>query len=294
MQKNNPWIGVGTSGEWISVSEALYDSGLAFNVNQEDCYTREGHIIPGLAVNRKSYDGTILGYTSNRYGVIQNYEAFSMLNPFIKAGGRIIQAGQTANGMMFMVLKLNMLTILGDDYELYVFVTNSFNRAYPCSLIMTPMRIICQNMYRNIVKDTIFTVRHNGLANNRIVSASDAIDVSLTYANSFEDRVQSLYDSNTDEAYTTKFVEKLFPYKDQSIMTERMKLDIDTQRELFISQCYNAEDNLKYHGTKLGLINAYYDWVTHASPQRMTMNFDSRRLAGLISGEAIDKKLLNL
>ena len=294
MQKNNPWIGVGTSGEWISVSEALYDSGLAFNVNQEDCYTREGHIIPGLAVNRKSYDGTILGYTSNRYGVIQNYEAFSMLNPFIKDGGRIIQAGQTANGMMFMVLKLNMINVLGDDYELYVFVTNSFNRAYPCSLIITPMRIICQNMYRNIVKDTIFTVRHNGLANNRITSASDAIDVSLTYANSFKERVKSLYDIEADAVYTSKFVEKLFPYKEQTVMTERMKLDIDAQRELFISQYFNAEDNLKYHGTKLGLINAYYDWVTHASPQRMTMNFDSRRLAGLISGEAIDKKLINL
>ena len=294
MQKNNPWIGVGTSGEWISVSEALYDSGLAFNVNQEDCYTHEGYVVPGLAVNRRADDGIILGYTSSRYGVIQNHEAFSMLNPFIKAGGRIIQAGQTANGMMFMVLKLDMITVLGDDYELYVFVTNSFNRAYPCSLIMTPMRIICQNMYRNIIKDTIFTARHNGLANNRIETVIDVLHASINYANSFEDRLEASYNSKADEAYTSKFVEKLFPYKDQSIMTERMKLDIDTQRELFISEYFNAEDNLKYHGTKLGLINAYYDWITHASPQRMTINFDSRRLAGLISGEAIDKKLLNL
>ena len=294
MQKNNPWIGVGTSGEWISVSEALYDSGLAFNVNQEDCYTHEGYIIPGLSVNRKADDGVILGYTSNKYGVIQNHEAFSMMEPFIKAGGRIIQAGQTVNGMMFMVLKLDMITVLGDDYELYVFVTNSFNRAYPCSLIMTPMRIICQNMYRNIIKDTIFTARHNGLANNRIETVIDVLHASINYTNSFEDRLEASYKSKANDAYTTKFIEKLFPYKDQNLMTERMKLDIDTQRELFISQYFNAEDNLKYHGTKLGLINAYYDWVTHASPQRMTMNFDSRRLAGLISGEAIDKKLLNM
>ena len=132
MQKNNPWIGVGTSGEWISVSEALYDSGLAFKVEQEDCYTHEGYIIPGLAVNRRADDGVILGYTSNRYGVIQNHEAFSMMEPFIKAGGRIIQAGQTTNGMMFMVLKLDMITVLGDDYELYVFITNSFNNQFPC------------------------------------------------------------------------------------------------------------------------------------------------------------------
>ena len=62
----------------------------------------------------------------------------------------------------------------------------------------------------------------------------------------------------------------------------------------FLQEYLPCEDNLKYHGTKLSLINAYYDWVTHASPQRITMNFDSRRLAGLISGEAIDKKLLNL
>ena len=294
MQKNNPWIGVGTSGEWISVSEALYDSGLAFNVNQEDCYTHEGYIIPGLSVNRKADDGVILGYTSNKYGVIQNHEAFSMMEPFIKAGGRIIQAGQTVNGMMFMVLKLDMITVLGDDYELYVFVTNSFNRAYPCSLIMTPMRIICQNMYRNIIKDTIFTARHNGLANNRIETVIDVLHASINYTNSFEDRLEASYKSKANDAYTTKFIEKLFPYKDQNLMTERMKLDIDTQRELFISQYFNTEDNLKYHGTKLGLINAYYDWVTHASPQRMTMNFDSRRLAGLISGEAIDKKLLNM
>ena len=294
MQKNNPWIGVGTSGEWISVSEALYDSGLAFNVNQEDCYTHEGYIIPGLSVNRKADDGVILGYTSSRYGVIQNHEAFSMMNPFIKAGGRIIQAGQTANGMMFMVLKLDIITVLGDDYELYVFVTNSFNRAYPCSLIMTPVRIICQNMYRNIVKDTIFTARHSGLANNHIETVIDVLHTSINYANSFEDRLGASYNSKADDAYTNKFIEKLFPYKDKNLMTERMKLDIDAQRELFISEYYNAEDNLKYHGTKLGLINAYYDWVTHASPQRMTMNFDSRRLAGLISGEAIDKKLLNL
>ena len=55
---------------------------------------------------------------------------------------------------------------------------------------------------------------------------------------------------------------------------------------------YHAPDNWSYEGTRLGIVNAYYDWITHAEPSRMGSNWYDSNLDKLMTGQKVNAKLL--
>jgi hypothetical protein len=294
-----PWVGTGTSGSWDNVSEALYYGGLDYAVTQSDAYDRYGNKLPGLIVNHNANTGEIMGITSDQYGVVQNASAFSLLDPFCLAGGIIEHAGMTINGMCFMVMRVPSMAFgfHGDDFELYVCAMNSFNTKFPLAIIITPVRVYCQNMFRKLMKrgDTVLMIKHGRFAADRIMSASKASSLLLDYKDDFTSEMESDYYKPSIGVYD--FVEEmmpLVPVDSKHPRAEKSNEKIKERRRYFVDQYYYAPDNKKYEGTKLGLINAYYDWITHHVPMRATANFSDIRLSNMISGSAVDRKLIEL
>jgi len=292
-----PWIGAGHSGEWTSVEEALYEGELDYKVRQSACYDMYGNVLPGLCVNHNTTTGEILGVTSDQYGVVQNAEAFSLLDPFCKAGGVIEHAGMTAGGMCFMVMRISSMSLCfdGDDFELYVCAMNSFNTKFPLAVIITPVRVVCQNMFRKLMKkgDTVLMIKHGRFANDRILSASKASSLLLDYREEFE---RALFVSaNAPGADVEEFVELMLPLVPETPERPRAKFSnerIRAQRQDFIDNYYFAPDNEYYEGTRLGILNAYYDWITHHVPARSSENFEDIRFGNLMNGTAVSNKLL--
>lgn len=295
-----PWIGVGTSGSWDNVDEALYDSGLNYMVEQVDAWDDKGNHIPGILANRREDTGEILGVTSDQYGVVNNDRAFSLLDPFCKSGGVIEHAGMTVTGMCFMVMRVPSAAfsfIDGDGFELYVCAMNSFNTKFPLALIITPIRIVCQNMFRKLMKrgDTALLIKHGRFAEDRILSASAASSLLLDYRSDFEDMLMVDYTNPRDASEVDEFVERMLPLVPVTPERPRAKFTnerIMAQREEFIQDYYYAPDNEKYEGTKLGILNAYYDWITHHVPTRASSNFVDMRLGRLLNGESAKRKLI--
>ena len=294
-----PWIGVGISGEWDNTSEPLYESELNFTVRQSAAYDRYGNELPGVMVNHNETTGEILGVTSDQYGVVQNRDAFSLLDPFCCAGGVIEHVGMTVNGMCFMIMRIPGMAFgfEGDDFELYVCAMNSFNGKFPLAIIITPIRVYCQNMFRKLMKkgDTVLMIKHGRFAKERMLSASAASSLLLDYRMDFESTLLTNSMLHRTASKLDEFVERMMPL----VPTERPRAQlsndrIEAQRADFIKNYYHAPDNEKYEGTRLGILNAYYDWITHHIPSRASENFNDVRLGNMMNGTAVSRKLIEV
>lgn len=300
-----PWVGIGVSGQWTDFRHALHDAQLDFEVEAKDAKvevdlspshwltTVRYDTVPGVQVNMVKDSDKILGCVSNQYGIVQNEQAFSMLEPFTQAGGIITNAGMTEQGLVFMVLRMRREVINGEDWNFDVMCTNSFNGSFPCALMMVPTRIICQNMYRKLMggnSDSLLHIRHGRMAPDRLDAAAKVTGNVLNYVSTFGAtlgmaRNKPLSASTIEAA----LVPMLFPYpKPGGDRYETSKDRVDKLREEFMVRYYDAHDNRRYHGTGLGFINAYYDYLSHRDPGKcMPGSWQDRRLSGLVSGNDV-------
>lgn len=306
-----PWVGIGVKGQWTDYREALADSQLGFTVEARDAKVEifdpygtgfgqsivTYETVPGVQVNLQQGTNRILGCVSSQYGIIQNEDAFQLLEPFTDAGGVITNAGMTEQGLCFMVLRMRQANILGDDWDFDVMCTNSFNGKFPCALIMVPTRIICQNMYRSLMgkHDGLLHIRHGSLAPNRLKAAQSATAKVLTFQASFESTLgaanSKLLPVSTIES---TLLPMLFPYPKAGTPREVTSRErADQLRQEFMDVYYAAPDNVKYHGKSLGFINAYYDYLSHRNPTKcMPGNWADRRLSGLVSGNDVKRSVI--
>lgn len=296
-----PWLGIGVQGQWDNSIDALNAADMNFDVRQERLFWQhdDGGIIYNEVApmfgNVRNTDDKLLGCVTPQYQIIQNRDAFSLIDPFIQGNnGLITNAGMTEDGLAFMVARVQMeRTIGGEPYEINLMVTNSFNTKYPCQIIMVPIRIYCQNMYRKLVNDRIFLAKHTTTANNRLMAIANG--------NVVEKRVLTF--SSVVESYQGKYMSKqqleaavamLFPYpKEQGPRELTYKAKADEQRQLFIDRYFDAPDNRVHQDTGFGFVNAYFDYLSHRSAMRETsMAWADRRLSGLVSGLDVNQSVI--
>lgn len=294
-----PWIGVGKAGAWDNVSHALHDAGLDYTVEQTEAWDDRSQRVPNILVNRRMDTHEIVGVTSDRYGVVQNRDAFGMLDPFLSAGGIITSAGQTVGGMVFMVMEVSSYAFgyKGDEFSLYVCCMNSFNTRYPLALFVTPIRVICQNMFRKLLgnSDTVVSIKHGRFAPDRVLSVTRANEFLTDYQGNLINALTDCEHSYVNQSDVDGFVERMFPFVPVTLANPRAAQTngrIALMRNDFIEDYYHAPDNWSYEGTKLGLVNAYYDWITHATPSKMGNFYWDGNLDKLMTGQKVDVKLL--
>lgn len=299
----SPWLGCGASGMWTDYQDAMIAGDLDFIADNDEAYwmkpigggVYDPERIPSVHVNFRTDTNEVLGIVSDQYGVVQNDEAFSLVQPFVDAGGIITNAGHTEQGLMFMVLHLDDKQFLGDNYSFDIMCTNSFNGKFPLGLMMTPLRIYCQNLYRKLKKnDSILMLRHGSNISDRILKASEAVALVDGYADTFGRQLETAAGITKSENQINALIAMLFPYpKEDAKRYVTSKQRIDDMREGFYYRYYMAPDNDNYRGSALGFLNAYYDFLSHGESMRnMPGNLDDRRLSNLVSGMSVDTKLI--
>lgn len=300
-----PWIGIGVSGHWTDYREALHDAQLDFEVEAKDAKVEVdipawsgGSImrydtVPGVQVNMVKDSDKILGCVSKQYGIVQNEQAFKLLEPFTQLGGVITNAGMTEQGLVFMVLRMRREMMQGDEWDFDVMCTNSFNGNFPCALMMVPTRIICQNMYRKLMggsSDSLLHVRHCSMSERRLEAAGKVTGNVMSYITAFGLALSQAANKHlTMRRVERDILPMLFPYPkpggDKYVMSKER---VDRMRQDFMDRYYDAPDNAKFHGTGLGFINAYYDYLSHGDPGKcMPGSWADRRFSNIVSGSNI-------
>ena len=304
-----PWIGVGESGEWSSVADAMDACGLNFHVTDKDLQfswdDEQGdgsaltyyNTVPGYKATVRTDTHDPLGVVSNTYRIVQNEDIFSMLDPFVKMGGTITHGGMTAQGLCFMIVTMENANVAEDDYTINVMATNSFNGAFPATLICSPVRIICQNMYRQLMNnsDSVASFRHSLNVGGRLETLKSAYDMFTGYKDLFAHDVERL--KSLPAAHTIdEFVELMFPYtnnNEESARYQSSKDRVDERRAFYVNHYYNSPTNSD-HGTCFALVNAYYDYMSHDVPVRKTdEEYRDARLSKIVGGKMVSPKLMN-
>ncbi len=295
-----PWLGIGVQGQWDNSIEALQAADLNFDVRQEKLYWMRDdngivyNEVAPMFGNIRNTDDKLLGCVTPQYRVIQNRDVFSLIDPFLGTGGVITNVGMTEDGLCFMVARMRVETIGKEPYEINLMLTNSFNTKYPCQIIMTPIRIYCQNMYRKLVNDRIFLAKHTTTANERLVQIAQGNAVEKKVL-AFGNIIETYQGKHMSTRQLEALVALLFPYPKEGgprEMTYRLKAD--EQRERFKNQYFDAPDNRKHQDTTFGFVNAYFDYLSHRSMTREIQgSWADRRLVGLVSGNDIDMKTLH-
>lgn len=145
-----PWHRLGTpmTGK-PTVADALKAASLDWNVELEPMFLQNGHKVPKRRAVVRDVDGRILATVGSAYTVLQNSEAFGVLDEACKSfGAHIETAGALLNGSRcWMLCKLPEVLepVPGDKIENYFLVVTGHDGRTIYSGRSTPTRVVCQN-----------------------------------------------------------------------------------------------------------------------------------------------------
>ena len=233
--------------------EAIELAGLNWVVEGKPIYDANGKEIYGFKANTRSSDNSILGIVTNKYKVVQNFEAFDFTDNLIGEEMFYETAGSLKNGKTIWLLgKLPEKYIVGDKFEPYVCFTNSHDGTGAIKIAMTPIRVVCNNTLNMAISGAkrIWSTKHMG---------SLAIEA------------DKLANTKMDEDEVIKTLNEMFPLDEDA--SDRQKQNVQNAKD-GIMYCMLRPDLVQFLNTRWGFINAVSDFVGHASPARMTDNYE--------------------
>lgn len=133
IDRTTTWHAIGKSvAECKDMGQVLKTSGLDYEVTKEPLFVKtdlgynDGYLdVPNRFVTVNS-NGKMYDVVSDKFEVIQNREAFD----FVSYMGDELQfekAGETENGMIYVIAKLPEVSILGDAFVPHVIFRNGFS-----------------------------------------------------------------------------------------------------------------------------------------------------------------------
>ena len=278
----NTWTNIGKNINTTDFSELLEQANLNYTVSTEDAFIKfnnEEIKVPNKKIAVRD-DGHIYGFVSENYNIIQNADAFDFIN-YIDEDIKFIKAGETYNGLVYIIGELPEVNILGDKFIPHIIFQNSFNGGYSLATSICPLRIVCQNQFNIAFKESnsTFLIRHTKNADTKMKIAGDTLRNISHYMNIFNKKAELFASRKVTPALVEKFINHMFPEKEA--MTEKALNNLEEEKNKFLA-AYNNEDNNNFKGTAWGLINGLTDYITHKEYKRKVENADEKRFIDTI------------
>ncbi len=295
--RETPWHGLGQRVEnALSSDEAIQMAGLewdVFNVPLVGVLENQDVVeIPDRVANIRSSDKYVLGVVSNRYRIVQNREAFAFTDALL-GGSRHVRyetAGSLFNGrQVWMLAKMDAISILGDDVAPYLVFTNSHDGSTGVRVAITPVRVVCNNTLTMAMDGAtrVWSAMHTGNIDEKIEEARETLKRVETYLEKMPELAEALADINIYPDEVEKVLDQIFPTpeveKEQSI---RVK-NVERMKETLFSLWTTTPDLQKFEGTAWGLYLACSDMVGHMKPLRETSTFQERRFTTIVEGHPV-------
>lgn len=262
------WHAIGKDvQECKSMEQVLRASGLDYEVMKKSVFTSvvdSGTLVevPNrfMTVNSR---GKIYDVVSDKFQLVQNREAFEFVD-YMGDELSFEKAGETENGMVYIIGKLPSVNILGDEFTPHVIFRNGFSGKIKITAAICPLRLVCQNQFNFAFKDAQNTVsiRHVGNAEAKLQEARDVLKLSADYMQELNAMAEQYVGIKLTPAQVDKVLDQMFPIVDRESMNPFKLHQLEDARTKFKS-AYNADDNGNFRGTGWGLINAYTDFITH-------------------------------
>ena len=286
MTTTNPAIYVDRTTTWHAIGKSVEEcrdlegvlaaSGLDYEVVKEPVFAQpdvNGHpssqlvTIPNRFVTMRENDNHMYDIVSDKFEIVQNREAFDFVN-YMGEDLQFEKAGETENGMVYIIGKLPDVDILGDAFTPHVIFRNGFSGKIKITAAICPLRLVCQNQFNFAFKETqnAVTIRHVQNAHDKMEEAREVLKLSADYMAELTRMAEAYAGVKLASTDLDHVLDNMFPVVDPEHMNAFKLHQLEAQREKFKS-AYLADDNANFRGTAWGLINAYTDFITHKVPQ---------------------------
>lgn len=273
--RTSTWYGIGKNvQECTNMEQVLAASGLNYTVEKRPVFTYpdvedDGSrmFIPNRFVTTRKEDGRMYDVVSDKFEIIQNWDAFDFVN-YMGDDIRFEKAGETDNGMVYIIAKLPEVNILGDKFTPHVIFRNGFDGKTKITAAICPLRIVCQNQFNFAFKNTqnTITIRHVKNAEAKLVEARETLRMSADYMAELTRTAEHFAAIKMTPERIEKVTNILFPMPEDS-MNAFKKVTLENARRRFL-QAHESKDNANFRGTAWGLVNAYTDYITHKEPAK--------------------------
>lgn len=289
------WHGIGDIIEEAPTShDAIVAAGLDWKVNTVPVMIDAGkgsEIVPNYWANVRETDNSVLGVVSDRYKIVQNADAFAFTDNLIKndfgVEVKYETAGSLNNGKrVWMLAKLPMQTILGDEFVPYIVFVNNHDGKGSVRVAMTPTRVVCQNtltLALDMAKRS-WSTTHAGDLQGKLEEAQDTLQMAQAYMEGLEARGEELQQMKISDELYNDLLDELYPINPFAKGTKKNANNAAMRKT--VTDLYNTRYDLKkFRGTAWGIYQAFADSESHLQPKRqVTDTFLQRRFAGFIDG----------
>lgn len=283
MTRTTTWNAIGSDvSSAKSIKEVLQTANLDYAVEKQNIVTDNGLSIPRhFATVAKYGDGSerCLGVVGDNFTVCQNQDAFSFIDE-IHDDLKFVRAGETHNGMVYVIGQLPSIDILGDEVTPHVILQNGHNGRFQLKATIIPLRIVCQNQFNTAFKESpnTITIMHSSLLESKLVMAKKLLSGADDYMESFKANAEYLAGVKCSRDAAIKIINDYFM---QNVKTEELSIKQTEKIQNNINRlknAYLADDNMNFQNNVLGLYNAFSDFNTHKEIRPSEKSDDSKFL----------------
>lgn len=278
------WHGLGQvfTGE-ITTSEMLSLAHLdKWNVHLVPLVTSAPSAKPYFEVirtNPATQSHQVLAVVGDRYRVLQNEELFQFGDSILDGGATWETAGSIKGGtMVFGSLSINKEFTLdpqgaNDTTKTYLLVNSSHDGSCSVRASVTPVRVVCQNTLNlalNSVKQS-FTIRHTTNLTQRATQARQALGLTFSYMDEFEQLAGQLFEAKVSQDDFRKMLDVVYPI-DTANAKQAQVTKRDNKIDFLMALWLNSPTMETIKGTAWGALNAITERLDYFRDSRVSSN----------------------
>lgn len=281
--REDAWHALGTTLDHTFTAEEAMEHGLlgGWDVRKTPMLALDDDgsqvAMPGkyavLRTNPVTSAAEALGTVGEAYKIIQNEEHAGLLNALVDESGAHFETAGALDGgrRVFITMKLPGHMQIGgvDRVENYIAAVNSHDGSTAFTMMVTPVRIVCQNTLNLAFQDSKsqFRIRHTSGATNALAQhAREALDLTFKYLEGFQEQAEQLINASlTQTRFEELILQEFGVHKDSPLSTlTRTENKLDEMSRLFAE----ANTQAGIRDTAWAGLNALTEWDDHFSPTR--------------------------
>lgn len=246
------------------------------------------------ALVRSDRPDTVLSVVSDRYGIIQNREALTLLDAAVGEGSAVYHvAGALDEGrQVFLLAEVatpgHTWTIKGEEMKPYLLLATGHDATRALVCMFTAVRVVCNNTLSVALSDDLsprISIRHTKNAAERVKQAAEVIARARTYFRGFSERALALVAQVITVTRARALTEQLIPpVKVDGKIT--VTSGVEKARAKVVALFDRQADSIdrRIAGTAWGYFNAVAAYTDHNVNRRG--GADGRMRAILLDGQA--------
>lgn len=240
----------------------------------------------------------VLGNVGEVYRVIQNEEHAALLNALVDESGAHFETAGAIDGgrRVFITMKLPGHMKVGgvDLVESYLAAVNSHDGKTPFTLMVTPVRVVCQNTLNLALRDAhqTFKLRHTKSASSVVLGeARKALDLTFDYLDDFQETADRLINETMSLMTFERLIVEAFGAPEDAAPSTITRTDrkLEEMSRLFA----DAHTHEGVRETKWAAVNAIAEWADHFAPTRGDAR-DTSRAINSVFDNALKTRALEL